>query len=66
MFLPRGLKSLEEAGSFHGGNEMLDPFPRWLLALTAIVAIAAISVGIKDHFQQKNATSETSILPRMT
>jgi len=40
---------------------MLDPFPRWLLALTAIVAIAAISVGIKDHLQQKNATSETSI-----
>ena len=33
---------------------MPDPLPRWVVALTVIVAVVAISVGIKDYLQQKN------------
>ena len=35
---------------------MPDPLPRWLLALTAIVALVAVCVGIKDYVERKNAT----------
>lgn len=32
---------------------MPDPLPRWVIALTVLVAVVAISVGIKDYFQQQ-------------
>ena len=38
---------------------MSDPLPRWLLALTAIIAIVAICIGVKDYVQKK-ATPPTS------
>ena len=39
---------------------MVEGIPRLLLALAVIVAVGTISLGIKDHFQQKNAKSTST------
>jgi hypothetical protein len=39
---------------------MPDPLPRWVIALTLIVAVVAISLGIKDYFEHKKAAPPES------
>jgi hypothetical protein len=39
---------------------MPDPLPRWVVALTLIVAVFAISLGIKDYVEHKKAAPPES------